>query len=374
MRNVDKDLDPAAPTIFELVDSSLAALNVIGRGLPSDRRIGRSLGFIARTGRTHFSGRVSGWLAIDEEIASEVRDAIAEHHPDYVFAALTGIDKTSHSEGHEGAYVDRALKIVDDTVAKLRADAEARGVWDQTHIWVVSDHGHSPVLSHDDIADLIRRIGFRTIAHPFVFSNRGEVAVMVSGNAMAHIYLDLDRTIRPYMDELDPRFQPIKTALLARDSVDLMIVPTAPGGCEIHNRERGMARLGWSNGRISYTPATGDPLGIGQQRDLTDTEAYDVTLASDYPDSLVQIARLADSPRSGEIILSASRNWDFRGKYEPIPHESSHGALHREHMLVPILMSRPPRSVPRRTVDVMPSTLKALGLPIPSGLDGSSFL
>ena len=107
---------------------------------------------------------------------------------------------------------------------------------------------------------------------------------------------------------------------------------------------------------------------------LTDDEAYDVTFGTDYPDSLVQISRLSDSPRSGEIILSASRNWDFRAKYEPIPHESSHGALHRDHMLVPLLTSRPPASPPRRTVDVMPSALKALGITAPKGLDGRPFL
>jgi arylsulfatase A-like enzyme len=43
-------------------------------------------------------------------------------------------------------------------------------------------------------------------------------------------------------------------------------------------------------------------------------------------------------------------------------------------MLVPLLLNRSAKHEPRRTVDVMPSALKALGLPIPSGLDGESFL
>jgi arylsulfatase A-like enzyme len=73
-------------------------------------------------------------------------------------------------------------------------------------------------------------------------------------------------------------------------------------------------------------------------------------------------------------MLSASRNWDYRARYEPIPHVSSHGALHREHMHVPLLLNRPATGVPRRTVDVMPSALVALGRPIPDGLDGRSFL
>ncbi len=374
MRHVDRDLDPSAPTIFELAQSSVAALNVISRGLEPEHRIGRSLGFVARTARTHFTGKVQGWLAIDREIAAEVAGQIRDKQPDFVFSALTGIDKTSHSGGHAGAYVDQALQIVDETVAEIRSDAEKRGTWKATHLWVVSDHGHSPVLQHENLAGLVRRLGFRTIAHPFVYSPRGEVAVMVSGNAMAHVYLDLKRTTRPWPDDLDAKWQPIRDALLARDSVDLMILPTGIGACEIHGNGRGSARLQWANGRITYHPVTGDPLAIGAQRELTEDESYDVTLASDYPDSLVQISRLSDSPRSGEIILSAARNWDFRSKYEPIPHESSHGALHRDHMLVPLLMNRAPVSQPRRTVDVMPSALQALGITIPPGLDGRSFL
>jgi hypothetical protein len=129
----------------------------------------------------------------------------------------------------------------------------------------------------------------------------------------------------------------------------------------------------WSDGCISYMPRSGDPLGIGEQCDLNVNSAYDACVESDYPDALVQIASLVESPRSGEIILSASRNWDYRARYEPIPHVSSHGALHREHMLVPLLLNRAVSGNPRRTVDVMPSAVSALGIESPSRLDGVSF-
>jgi hypothetical protein len=107
---------------------------------------------------------------------------------------------------------------------------------------------------------------------------------------------------------------------------------------------------------------------------LSHDEAYDVTAASDYPDAIVQIAHLAGSARCGEIMLSASRNWDYRAKYEPIPHVSSHGALHKEHMQVPLVLNKKVSGLPRRTVDVMPSALAALGLQVPAGLDGRSFV
>ena len=327
-----------------------------------------------RTAKTHFRGKVSGWLSIDRYIAGKVAARIRKENPEFVFVALTGIDKTSHSEGHAGAYVDRALAIVDGMVAEIRSDAEANGTWENTHLWVVSDHGHSPVEHHEDLAGFVRRMGFRTIAHPFVYTPRAEAAVMVSGNAMAHIYLDLARRDRAWMHTLSRRWQALRDALLARDSVDLMILPVAPGACEVYGRGRGSATMKWTGDTITYTPGTGDPLGIGAHDKLTFDESYDLTIGTEYPDSLVQISSISDSPRSGEIILSAARNWDFRAKYEPIRHYSSHGALHRDHMLAPLLMNRAPRHLPRRTVDVMPSALAALSRPIPKGLDGTSFI
>ena len=88
----------------------------------------------------------------------------------------------------------------------------------------------------------------------------------------------------------------------------------------------------------------------------------------------MQIATLVGSSRSGDLILSAAPGWDFRARYEPIPHLSAHGALHRDHMLVPLLMNQAPARTPRRTTDLFASTLQALGAPRPARLDGTSFL
>jgi hypothetical protein len=127
-------------------------------------------------------------------------------------------------------------------------------------------------------------------------------------------------------------------------------------------------------GHYSYERESGDPLGIGHDLSRVSADAaYDATIETDYPDSLVQIAHLLTASRSGDIVLSAARDWDFRARYEPIPHVSSHGALHREHMLVPLLLNRPATHKPRRTVDVMPSALVVLGKAVPNGLDGVSF-
>jgi hypothetical protein len=197
---------------------------------------------------------------------------------------------------------------------------------------------------------------------------------MVSGNAMAHLYLELERRERPFWPALRGRWGEAVDALGERASVDLMILPHSPHRAEIRGRGRGVAMLEIRNGRYSYRPESGDPLGIGGVERACAREAFDITAGSDYPDGVVQIAHAATASRSGEVLLSASRGWDFRDRYEPIRHRSSHGGLHREHMLVPLLLNRAPAHPPRRTVDVMPSALAALGRAIPTGLDGEPFV
>jgi arylsulfatase A-like enzyme len=278
------------------------------------------------------------------------------------------------------------MRIVDETVAELRADAERGGWWDDTHLWVVSDHGHSPVRAHDDLASAFGALGHRTMAHPFTWRPGCDVAVMVSGNAMAHVYVELARRARPWWPELAPRWEETVDALLQRPSVDLVLLPHGPDRCEVRGAGRGAAIVerrpergagGRSAAayRYGYHPVDGDPLGLGGTLcDVTEAAALDACAVTDYPDAVVQIAHLAGAERSGELIVSAARDWDLRARWEPIPHVSSHGALHREHMLVPLLLNRPPARVPRRTADVMPSALAALGLPVPTGLDGESFV
>ncbi len=373
MRFVDRDIDPMAPTMFELARPSLGALSVIARGLPRRDRIGQTPAFVLRAAATHFRGNVKGWLDIDRRVAGEVARRLRTQPLRFAFVALTGIDKTSHAQGHSAAVVSSAMQIVDDAVAEIRGDAERDGRWRRLHIWVASDHGHSPVRAHEDLAAVIESWGYTTLAHPWAFRSSADVAVMVSGNAMAHVYVDLERRARSWWPALEAQWGALTERLSSRDSVDLMILPRGPDVCEIRSRERGAATLAWTGGSYSYRPLSGDPLGIGTHEGIADRQAYDVTMESDYPDALVQIARLAESPRSGDIILSAARNWDYRARYEPIPHVSSHGALHREHMLVPLLLSRAPARTPRRTVDVMPSALSALGIRAPSGLDGTTF-
>jgi hypothetical protein len=376
MRAVDRDLAPDVCTIFELVPQSVGALSVITRGLPRRRQlISLTARSALRAARTHFRGDVRAWLRVDEEVSGHVVRRVRENHTPFVFAAFTGVDKMSHATGHESVGVNEALSIVDRTVATISDDLTRRGLRDHTRIWVTSDHGHSRVRHHEDLARVVAAAGHGVMAHPWVYRLHSDVAVMVSGNAMAHVYVELARRDRPFWRGMPERFRELAEQMLCRESVDLLLVPLDERSCAVWSRSRGRATVVCRDGRFSYTRDDGDPLRIGLDLcDVTASHAHDATRHTDYPDAIVQIARLASAERVGDIILSASRDWDFRARYEPIPHVSSHGALHRDHMMVPLLLDATPARFPKRTADVMPSALTALGHEVPAGLDGESFV
>ena len=375
MRCFDGDLDPDAPTIFELVPNSIAALSVVTRGLEQSRRIGAlTVRSALRATFTHFRGRAERWLDVDRESGDVVVRRMREERPDYLFAAFTGVDKASHARGHEDALVVDAMRIVDDVAARLRDDAERGGWWEDTHLWIVSDHGHAAVKRHEDLAAVVAATGRRTVAHPWSAGIAPEAAVMVSGNAMAHLYVDLDQTERAWWPALAARHGALADALLAREAVDLVLLPLGDARCEVRSAHRGTALLEREGERYHYRRLDRDPLGVGRDLVGSADETFDATRDGDYPDAIVQILALASAPRAGDIILSAAPGWDFRARYEPIPHRSAHGALHRDHMMVPLLTNRPTARTPRRTTDLFASTLAALGVTAPERLDGRSFV
>ena len=179
MRFVDRDIDRASPTIFELAKPSLGALSVIGRGLRRRERIGQSAAFVARAAATHFRGNVRGWLAIDRLVGEEAALRLRKQRTRFAFIALTGIDKTSHAEGQDAQIVSDAMRIVNDTVAEIRSDAERDGRWKKMSLWVGSDHGHSSVREHEDLVALFAEWGYSTLAHPWAFNTSADIAVMV---------------------------------------------------------------------------------------------------------------------------------------------------------------------------------------------------
>jgi hypothetical protein len=116
-----------------------------------------------------------------------------------------------------------------------------------------------------------------------------------------------------------------------------------------------------------------NPLGYVGVPEFADRDAIArLTVDSEYPDAPWQIARFFSSRRAGDLAVCARHGFDLRARFEYQPHNGSHGGLHRDHMLVPALTNGHWAKDHMRTVDLFPSILAALGLPIPPGIDGET--
>jgi len=127
---------------------------------------------------------------------------------------------------------------------------------------------------------------------------------------------------------------------------------------------------------ITYIVNGSDPFGynLGENVTLTTEEFLSKTINTDYPDAPYQLLHIFTSPRCGDVILSATPGYDLRDKYEDPEHKGSHGSLHREHMLVPVLCNTKLADREMRTVDVFPTYLKLMGYEVPANIDGTSLI
>jgi Type I phosphodiesterase / nucleotide pyrophosphatase len=273
-----------------------------------------------------------------------------------------------------------AILDIDHAIAQAQAIAKAGGWSEGLRIWVVADHGHAPVSQHEDLHGWLEARDLRVRAHPRLHTRNPDVVLMVGGNAMAHLYLDPASRTRSWWPSHAARWETLHDALLARDAVDLVAVGISPTRMRIAHHGRGVAEIATRTDRLGasrwdYDCIDGDPLLLGGSlRDLDDAAAWTAGAASPYPDALVQLSALAASTRAGDLIVSAADGWDLRSRFEPVAHVSTHGALLAEQMMVPLIIDGAVARQPQRTADVMPSVLDALGIEVPTGLDGRSFL
>ena len=92
-------------------------------------------------------------------------------------------------------------------------------------------------MATTQLAKELGGFGIRVMAHPWIFRRNPDVAVMVSGNAMAHLYLELDRRERPWWSSLRTRWQGVVDGLQCAH-VRAALDPQ-PGFCCVRVRPKG---------------------------------------------------------------------------------------------------------------------------------------
>jgi len=374
--HVDRDVYADLPTLFELARPSLGAMSMLGRGT-SHGHVGRSVAWMLRAAPAHFRGDLFGWQRVEQRATASFFRRFAAVRPRLSVLALTSADKFAHKYGPHAPEVRQTLRDIDAAVATARAIA-SRDAWSPPlHVWVVGDHGHAPVTQHEDLARWFTERGLRVLAHPTLFVPQPDVALMVGGNAMAHVYLHPDERRRRWWPSHAARWDDTRAALLARDAVDLVAVSDDHDVVRVAHAQRGesvISRDG-DTARWHYDATQGDALQLGgSHRHLDRDAAWELASHSPYPDGIVQLSLLAVAPRSGDLVVSASEGWDLRARFEPVDHRSTHGALLRAQMDVPLLLDLPAVQRPQRTTDVVPSALDLLGIAHTQPWDGRSFL
>jgi len=377
--HTDGDLDRAQPTLYDLITPSLAGMMMIARGATIGR-VGRGVGWSIRAAFAHFRGDLAGWRRTEQAAVAEFLRRFARSRPRLSMLGILSPDKLAHKFGAASEVVRESLRDIDDAIARAHAVAEAGGWADSLRTWVVGDHGHATVSRHDDLHGWLDAQGHRVLAHPRLGIRNPDVALMVGGNAMAHLYLDPSHRERRWWPSLATRWQQILDGLVARESTDLVAVANSESAVRVHHAARGSAEIvrthAGHDARWSYIADDGDPLQLGGTLpDLDADAAWEMCEASPYPDAIVQLATLVPTRRGGDVVISAAPDWDLRARFEPTAHVSTHGALLREQMLVPLILDAPPGRPPQRTTDVVPSALELFGVENHQlTLDGRSFL
>jgi Type I phosphodiesterase / nucleotide pyrophosphatase len=367
-----KDLDPDTRTLYEIVEDPINVFGVITRGVPRARSLGRRV----KSPLWLWAHYAHDYVTPDR-LAARLMRASLSRTSELRFIAFPGIDWMSHYVDPAGPGAIEGYRIVDRAVGDAAERLRGSGAYEDTLIVICSDHGHHPVHTHWDIGpELERQWGIACAYHSGKVWRRSPEAVScVSGNGMAHLYFGAGGWRRESTrDELDAAHPGLLDWLLREPAIDLVVTRAREGGLLVESR-RARAKLAEREGGVEYEPLDGDPFGFAELPARMDAqEALARTLETGYPDGLVQLAQLFRSPRTGDLVVSATPGFDLRERYENPEHLSSHGALYRQHMLVPLALSEPLQEGPVRTVDVFNTTLEWLGREQPEGVDGVSRL
>ncbi|HUR95620.1 MAG TPA: alkaline phosphatase family protein [Gemmatimonadales bacterium] len=370
---LDDDIAPHVRTIFELVPDSLGLFTPIARGLgdgrdPS-RRERQIWGAVAHFAQWHQPS--------DDAVARHLLRAV-DGPARFVFAQFPAVDGYTHQTDPDAEPVRRALRKVDAVVGEVRRRLTARGELASTLMLLVSDHGASPVHTHLDLADWCRSQGVPTLSHPVVWERSPRAAVMVAGNGSAMIYArpgepraerwPLARLRRP---EAFGVADDLIDALLREPAVGLVAAETGDGGVWVGDAD-GAAIVNRRAGHVAYEPLAGDPLGCGGPRSGSPRDWLEATWDAAYPDAAYHLLDQFRSERAGDLLVIAREGYDFRRRFEVPEHRAGHGSLTRSHMQTPLWSSEPLPAEPLRTVDVFPSMLDWLEVPIPETLDGEA--
>ncbi len=367
---MNHDIEISTPTLFEIFQNPVNIFSAINRGTPSKANKTK----YSRIWYWYYAHLTDRWNVPDEAALQKLLKAL-DDETDFAFVVFPGVDEFSHFSHPRHPKALGAYETIDRAIGQIVQKLEKRGWLEETLIFVVSDHGLSKTEQHFGVASFLEARGIKTFYYPKILKWNFDAASMVSGNGMTHLYFRDSRgwVGRTPFHQLEEMRGSLLRDLLEQEGVDL-IAGQEEDGSLIAVSRRGRALIQNQNGKIHYQILAGaDPFGYpALPKIMEDRESLKLTFHTEYPDALAQLLQLFRSPRTGDWVLSASKGWDFRKRFEHPEHRSSHGGLIKEHMLIPFFSNVPLPAEPMRSCDLYPTILKLTGRPIPLGIDGIS--
>ena len=361
------DLAESPPTLFEIFPSSASIFNEMTRGLAPENNLTRPAISAYWKLRSHFfeRGKSIDRVAADKLLSCFERPE--EDIPDFCFSVFMQIDSLSHKLHPFHKKVIDAYLELDGIVGEVAGKLREKGLLEQTLVAIVSDHGLTATHTHLDLAGLLEERGFRLLQYPNIFRNffGADCSVMVSGNAMAHIY---------FRDPDGAAVGEVAQMLADRRETDIVMSADGGGGVTVLS-ERGRARIERRGEKIIYETKGGDPFGFENMPEaMSKDEQLSLTFSTEYPDALVQACQIFESSRAGDIVVSAKPGFDLRARFEFPEHMASHGSMATEHTTVPVAINTPVSGREARTVDIYPTILEYMETPVPQTAEGKSLL
>lgn len=384
------DFPDANHTLFEILRGARTAciFDFASRGASDVVNVPAKTLWFMLTGEMDIWNKMDGY-AVD----AFVKVCSGGPVPRYSLVWMPAIDHLAHFHGSRNEVILRRVEDVDRHVGRIMKTLQEKDVYDKTLVSLVVDHGLIDTERHLDIRDTLRTYGLNVLQDltdndQFNSLHQNNAARGVSGNSFALLYfatekegrlrtLSYDWMRRPRYDELRS-FSSGGSAgidlvglLRGERGIDLVMTKEKDDVLLVFSRE-GEGRIERDYSSFRYTVSGADPLGYAadhRSAPLIDgryhgkDEWFMATRKTDYPDGLFQIAQLFDSPRCGDIVVTAQPGWDLMDQ----GHKASHGSLERTQLHVPCVVAGPgvkQGTIPlARTVDLYPTYLKYLGIP-----------
>lgn len=181
---MDTDLRKEIRTVFEFFERPAGVFSVVNRGVSAHRR--RTV--MAKWGAWLYGHYTGDWQSV-YEVTWRIVDQAVEREADFIFALFPAVDELAHLTDPFSNAVLKAYRAIYRSFGRLVEHLARRRLLEETLFVVSSDHGLTATHTHFEVFDFLDHRGHKTLYYPKIWKRDASAISMISGNAMANVYL-----------------------------------------------------------------------------------------------------------------------------------------------------------------------------------------